>query len=171
MWQGCTKWKAVSFIQNLLYQRDFIHTCHTKSLKPKTFHSFLPYKISQNNYGIFHSFLFYKISRIKESKTSCHYQLTTPPSTPFFANPSFTPGKSDYILDLRLWSLLTVKYKDVSPTSWPRLPNLLQVRVPHVVYREQEYVLVFITACLDLKMSKKKCAVLCLQNCLDTASL
>lgn len=33
MWQGCTKWKAVSFIQNLLYQ--------------KRFYSYLPYKISK----------------------------------------------------------------------------------------------------------------------------
>lgn len=32
---------------------------------------------------MFHSFLLYKISRIKESKTSWLYQLTTPPSTHF----------------------------------------------------------------------------------------
>lgn len=137
---------------NLENQGDFIKYCTTKSLISKRFYSFLPYKIS----------------RIKESKTSCFISWLPSASTPFFANPSSTPGTHniDYILGLRLRSLLTVKYKDVSPTSWPGLPNLLQVRVPHVVYREQEYVLVFITACLDLKTSQN--VVLCLQNCLDT---
>lgn len=137
---------------NLENQGDFINYCTTKSLISKRFYSFLPYKIS----------------RIKKSKTSCFISWLPSPSTPYFANPSSTPGthNSDYILGLQLRSLLTVKYKDVSPTSWPGLPNLLQVRVPHVVYREQEYVLVFITACLDLKTSQN--VVLCLQNCLDT---
>lgn len=138
---------------NLENQGDFINYCTTKSLISKRFYSFLPYKIS----------------RIKKSKTSLSADYPRP--APHFLqilHPPQGPGthNSDYILGLRLRSLLTVKYKDVSPTSWPGLPNLLQVRVPHVVYREQEYVLVFITACLDLKTSQN--VVLCLQNCLDT---
>lgn len=167
MWQGCTKWKAVSFIQNLLYQ--------------KRFYSYLPYKISKTkdisfifalqNLSKQLCFIHFCFIKSLESRSPrLHDSISWLPSasTPFFANPSSTPGthNSDYILGLRLRSLLTVKYKDVSPTSWPGLPNLLQVRVPHVVYREQEYVLVFITACLDLKTSQN--VVLCLQNCLDT---
>lgn len=60
---------------NLENQGDFINYCTTKSLISKRFHSFLPYKIS----------------RIKESKTSWLYQLTTLVLHPIFCKSFIHP--------------------------------------------------------------------------------